>query len=288
MDSNDPYRIPSNRQKGFPVGKKGTKLRRSQGRLHRGTQSVPIESWRKVRTTTLVFIVQQTGRNAQGISTIGIMRCISVCHGDPHASPTGPICSPVSLPKWKLEVFKSPSPFIVFMLCWSIELHQNRYKGTDTYNEDVNCNKCSASPSCILGAAADRNRAGLRWKKGRRGKQILRYCNVGKNCSRLPQLISCSCAKAIAEGGKACACATLIHPRAIEDDKTGGRGKLSTCKLSPLNVIRDSRVRIGSDTGRDGPSEELEILRRARRYVTSAPREADSGSPIRNPSTCGR
>ncbi|KAK3499248.1 uncharacterized protein B0T23DRAFT_305809, partial [Neurospora hispaniola] len=51
-------------------------------------------------------------------------------------------------------------------------------------------------------------------------------------------------------------------------------------------VIRGSRVRIGSDTGRDGPSEELEIIRRARRYVTSAPRESHSGSPIRNPSTC--
>nr|CAD11421.1 hypothetical protein [Neurospora crassa] len=55
----------------------------------------------------------------------------------------------------------------------------------------------------------------------------------------------------------------------------------------PLSiVIRGSRVRIGSDTGRDGPSEELEILRRARRYVTSAPRESDSGSPFRHPSTC--
>ncbi|EGO61205.1 hypothetical protein NEUTE1DRAFT_120235 [Neurospora tetrasperma FGSC 2508] len=54
----------------------------------------------------------------------------------------------------------------------------------------------------------------------------------------------------------------------------------------PSIVIRGSRVRIGSDTGRDGPSEELEILRRARRYVTSAPRESHSGSPIRNPSTC--
>ncbi|KAK3501632.1 hypothetical protein B0T13DRAFT_205252 [Neurospora crassa] len=54
----------------------------------------------------------------------------------------------------------------------------------------------------------------------------------------------------------------------------------------PSIVIRGSRVRIGSDTGRDGPSEELEILRRARRYVTSAPRESASSSPIRNPSTC--
>lgn len=51
----------------------------------------------------------------------------------------------------------------------------------------------------------------------------LLQCPIGKNHSPAPQSISCSCAKNIAEGGKACACATLIHPRAIANDKTGGR-----------------------------------------------------------------
>lgn len=40
------------------------------------------------------------------------------------------------------------------------------------------------------------------------------------------------------------------------------------------------------DTGRDGPPEELQNLRRARRYITSAHRESDPGSAIRNRFTC--
>ena len=123
--------------------------------------------------------------------------------------------------------------------CFAGVLNQNRYIGTDTYNGDVLIITTSAQHfSSVVYFKSCGGSNPVRACVGRRSggvKQILRYCNVGKNCSRRPQLISCSCAKAMAEGGKACACATLIHPRAIEDDKTGGRGRTSTYKLSTID-----------------------------------------------------
>lgn len=110
--------------------------------------------------------------------------------------------------------------------------------------------RCSIGPmiaspsSCgILGAAADRNPCGpfcTCWRKDEGPRGVKRFCATAGMWARTiagsPSQFHALCAKAIAEGGKACACVTLNHPRAIEDDETGGSGRRSTCKLSMVEL----------------------------------------------------